>query len=530
MALFSWRKTKKKNNEDGEMSFLDHLEALRWHIMRSIVAILVFAIFLFSYRVEIIGGIFMSPFDKDFVTYRILCENFGQLCNNDIRVQEVEVESPDSLILDGFIWLPDESSQVEEETAALPPADTPDPIPESIPVPEDSGSGQTPGDSLPVPDSLQDTDPISPDSTPLPNSDTNTLQKDPTSTDTPPFDDGKMVKRQMRLKVSVEQFLTNGKVNGFSIQTEQGSFVKFQATSPYEQFMKALLYAFFGGLIFAFPYVVWEIWRFVQPALNKKERGLVRWNVFYSSLLFFTGVLFGYFIILPFSVTFLSSFILFDEAENIWRIGDVVNFVLVLLFGSGFLFQLPVGIYYASKIGFVTPKWLRKYRKHAVVVLLAIAAIITPPDPASQVLIFLPLIGLYEVGIAISGRVLRRKQKRDEEERAKDEEWRRKKEEEYKQRLAEQEKKALEEEQASVQEGQGAAVGDDGKESEDQDKSDQAEPENKAGTEQVDEDQKGEDEDQGESQPGEDSSSDDDDDDDDDFDLQPPEGSISRDD
>ncbi len=549
MALFSWRKTKKKNKDDAEMSFLDHLEALRWHILRSIVAILVFAIFLFSYRVEIIGGVFMSPFDKDFVTYRILCDNFGQLCNNDIRVQEVEVESPDSLTLEGYIWLPVDANQSNnaQNNPSLPGNSVPDVVSdngspglnENVPTPNPSdpdpneNAGDQEVDDEPVsPDSLGksedssatdrvDSFPIAPSDTPLVDS--------PDSGATPAVKGPEMQRQPVRLKVSVEQFLTNGKVNGFSVQTEQGTFVKFQATSPYEQFMKALLYAFFGGLILAFPYVVWEIWRFVQPALNKKERGMVRWNVFYSSLLFFLGVLFGYYIILPFSITFLSSFILFDEAENIWRIGDVVNFVLVLLFGSGFLFQLPVGIYYASKIGFVTPKWLRKYRKHAVVVLLAIAAIITPPDPASQILIFLPLIGLYEIGIGISGRVLRRKQKRDAAEKAKDDEWRRKKEEEYKQRLKEQEKKALEEAEKSGQgteeqaskEG-GATEGDDVGNDEGDD----------AG-EGIVEEKKGNDAGEGivEEKKGEDAEDDDDkDDDDDDFDLRPPEGVISRDD
>ena len=441
MALFSWRKRKKKDVDDeGEMSFLDHLEALRWHIMRSVIAILLFAIVLFSYRIEIIGGIFMSPFDKDFVTYRLLCENFGQLCNNDIRVQGVEVEAPDSLTLEGYMWVEAPPSQIpeqEEGPEEVAPEDPPV-QPDQVPTPEDST--QSAADSTGTSDSTNvSQDDIPEDTT----SEDTSAPTNSNNTALPPDTVGSpnWVKQQVRLKVSVDQFLQNGQVKGFSVETDKGDFVKFQATSPYEQFMKALLYAFFGGLIFAFPYVVWEIWRFISPALNKRERRLVRWNVFYSSILFFSGILFGYFVILPFSITFLSSFILFDEAENIWRIGDVVNFVLILLFGSGFLFQLPVGIYYASKIGFVTPVWLRKYRKHAVVVLLAIAAIITPPDPASQILIFFPLIGLYEVGIGISARVERRRKKRQAGEKAKDEEWRRKKEEEYKQQLKEQEEK-----------------------------------------------------------------------------------------
>lgn len=497
MALFSWRKTKKKSDDD-EMSFLDHLEALRWHIMRSVLAIIIFAVVLFSYRVEVIGGVFMSPFDKDFVTYRILCENFGQLCNNDIRVQEVEVESPDSLTLEGYLWLGDESTGQKESSEST-PSDQDSPL--ESPVEEEA-------DLPPLPaDSLENDSTSANDSIPNPSLDTTTIDSPlPAIVPTDTVNEFSSPRQRVRMKVSVEQFLSNGKINGMSVQTDQGSFVKFQATSPYEQFMKALLYAFFGGLILAFPYVIWEVWRFIQPALSKKERGLIRWNVFFSSLLFFTGILFGYFVILPFSITFLSSFILFDEAENIWRIGDVVNFVLLLLFGSGFLFQLPVGIYYASKIGFVTPKFLRKYRKHAVVGLLVIAAIITPPDPASQVLIFIPLLGLYEVGILISARVWRRKRKRDEAEKAKDEAWRKKKEEEYKRKVKEQEAAAAKEQPASTEQSGSDAqpVNPDPQRA---DQNAESENDKSAGDEE-----------------------DEDDDDDDDFDLSPPEGSLSRDD
>ena len=104
--------------------------------------------------------------------------------------------------------------------------------------------------------------------------------------------------------------------------------VTIQSISPYEQFMKAMVYSFFGGLIISFPYVTWELWRFIKPALSQKEIKKVRWNVMTTSFLFFTGVAFGYFIILPISIQFLSNFVLFEQAENIWRIGDVINFEL----------------------------------------------------------------------------------------------------------------------------------------------------------------------------------------------------------
>jgi sec-independent protein translocase protein TatC len=144
--------------------------------------------------------------------------------------------------------------------------------------------------------------------------------------------------------------------------------------------------------------------------------------VLFTSILFFIGVAFGYYVILPTSVLFLAQFILFEEAENIWRIGDVINFELTVLFGTGMVFQLPLVVYYLSLIGMVTPAFLRKYRRHSIVILLTIAAIITPsPDPFSQLLVFTPLMILYELSIIISRRVEKRKLAEEAEEKLKDE-------------------------------------------------------------------------------------------------------------
>lgn len=421
MALFSWRKTKPKSDgkNEAEMSFLDHLEELRWHLVRSIGVILVFAIVLFAFRIEIIGGVFMSPFREDFVTYEFLCENFGQFCETHTETEIVQTEIPDSLSLNGFM--------VTEETVIQAPY-------------------FIPGDSIGGKDSV--------------------LFKPPPET---------IRKRvPVELKVGVDEIFQNGKMAGFKVQTESGQMVEIQAISPYEQFMKALLYAFLGGLILAFPYVSWELWRFIRPALQTKEVKKVRWNVLATSVLFFTGVSFGYFIILPFSVQFLSNFVLFEEAQNIWRIGDVVNFVLLLLFGTGFIFQLPVVVYYLSVIGFLTPQFLKKYRRHAIVVLLVLAAILTPPDPMSQVLIFFPLLGLYEIGIVISRRV---KKRRDAEEQKEEEESARRRalldkqdEEERKQKEAEEnERKNSVKEKESLEEKDEDIVVDDASEMESSD-------------------------------------------------------------
>jgi sec-independent protein translocase protein TatC len=223
----------------------------------------------------------------------------------------------------------------------------------------------------------------------------------------------------VKVHVSVEDFVKAGQAAGFEIKKGGKEFVEIQAISPYEQFVKAMLYAFLGGLIIAFPYIVYEFWRFIRPALSPNEVKKARWNVVTISALFFTGVIFSYYILLPLSIQFLSSFVLFEEASNIWRIGDVINFEMLLLFGTGVMFQLPVVVYYLSLMGLITPQFLKKYRRHSIVVLLIVAGVVTPPDPFSQILVFFPLMALYEVGIVISRRVQGRKAREEKAEQDK---------------------------------------------------------------------------------------------------------------
>lgn len=335
------------------MSFFDHLEELRWHLMRSVIAISLCAVVLFVYRIEVIGGVFMAPFRYDFVTYRMLCKYVSDdFCAPAEANTAIFKAKEDTLVLEGLMELPD-SLWAGADSAARPAAAR-----KPIPV---------------------------------------------------------------RLRMDAKKFLQSGQMGEFKLKTETGEMVAIQATSPYEQFMKALIYAFFGGLILAFPYVTWEIWKFIRPALSPRESRRVRWNVFFTSILFFIGVAFGYFVILPTSVLFLAQFVLFEQAQNIWRIGDVINFELVVLFGAGLVFQLPLVIYYLSLIGLVTPDFLRKYRRHSIVALLVIAALITPsPDPLSQMMVFGPLMVLYELSILISARVARRKAREEAAERAAD--------------------------------------------------------------------------------------------------------------
>ncbi len=178
------------------------------------------------------------------------------------------------------------------------------------------------------------------------------------------------------------------------------------------QFTTHLYAAFICGFVMAFPYFIWEIWRFIKPALSQKEKKYSRGVVFFSSLLFIMGVLFGYYVISPLSINFLGSYRISEQVANQISLGSYISTVTMLTLSSGVVFELPVVIYFLSKVGLVTPVFLRNYRKHAMVVILIIAALITPsPDVTSQVLVAIPLFLLYEIGIWVSAAVLKRKLK-----------------------------------------------------------------------------------------------------------------------
>lgn len=159
------------------------------------------------------------------------------------------------------------------------------------------------------------------------------------------------------------------------------------------------------GLIVAFPYVFWEIWRFVSPGLKKNEKKASAGVVFTVSLLFLTGVLFGYYIITPLSLNFLGNYSLSSRISNEIDINSILGLVGTLALACGIMFQLPMVSYMLSKAGILTPKMMKDYRRHSIVVILLISAIITPPDVISQLLIAAPILLLYEVSIIISRRV-----------------------------------------------------------------------------------------------------------------------------
>lgn len=264
--------------EEGEMSFLEHLEVLRWHLVRSVASIFVFAATAFVAKSFIFDTILLGPKKGDFWTYRMLCkasEKFGLsdlLCITDI-----------------------------------------------------------------------------------------------------PFE------------------LINISMAG--------------------QFTTHIVVSIIVGFIASFPYIVFEIWRFIKPGLHKTEKKYATGMVFYTSILFVMGVLFGYYIISPLSVNFLGGYRVSELVTNQIDLNSYFSTISTLVLASGLVFELPMFMYFLTKIGVVTPDSLRQYRRHAVVGVLVLAAVITPPDVSSQVLVFFPLMLLYEVSIWVSALVLRNEAK-----------------------------------------------------------------------------------------------------------------------
>ena len=177
------------------------------------------------------------------------------------------------------------------------------------------------------------------------------------------------------------------------------------------QFNLHIKVAMVTGLVLAIPYLLWEIWQFVKPALTAKERKGTRMFVLYVSLGFFTGLLFGYFIITPLSLHFFINYMASDNIVNLIDIGSYFSQVIGISLGSAVIFQLPLLIYFLTRIGLITPAFLRKYRRHAVILLACVAAIITPPDVFSMILVVLPLMLLYEVSIFLTKKTARKHQK-----------------------------------------------------------------------------------------------------------------------
>ena len=277
MALDQEFEQELDEKEGKEMTFLDHLEELRWHIIRSVASILVFTIIAWAYQKEIFGGIIMAPSKSEFWTNRMLCK------------------LADLTGIEGLCF-------------------------------------------------------------------------------------------------------------------KQADFI-LQSREVSGQFMMALTQSIMVGLMFAFPYFFWEIWRFVKPGLKMKEAKAASGAVFWVSLLFFMGVAFGYYVVSPMAINFLASFKLDESIQNQFDITDYLSLLSTMTLACGVTFQLPMIAYVLSQVGILTPAFMRDYRRHAIVVILILAAIITPsPDMISQLLVTVPLLGLYEVSILVSARVVKRRE------------------------------------------------------------------------------------------------------------------------
>ena len=174
------------------------------------------------------------------------------------------------------------------------------------------------------------------------------------------------------------------------------------------QFSAHVMTSLISGFIISFPYVLFEFWKFISPGLLKNEKVKSKVFIFISSLLFFVGVLFGYYIVTPLSINFLATYQVSDLVLNEIDLASYISLVRSSAVASGIIFELPIIIYFLSKIGLVTPEGLIKYRKFALVGVLVLAALITPPDIASQIIVAIPIVILYQVSIFISKIVVKR--------------------------------------------------------------------------------------------------------------------------
>ncbi|WP_461533757.1 twin-arginine translocase subunit TatC [Sinomicrobium sp.] len=272
---------KKKNQE--EMSFLDHLEELRWHLIRATLAVVVVGVIAFFAKGFIFDTIILGPKKADFITYEFFCEMSKKLGMDDSFCNQ---ELP---------------FQIQSRTMA-------------------------------------------------------------------------------------------------------------------GQFSAHIWTSIWAGFILAFPYVLYEFWKFISPGLYEKERKNARGFIFIASFLFFLGVLFGYYMISPLSINFLATYQVSQEVHNDIDLSSYISTIRSSVISCGLIFELPILIFFLTKVGLVTPDFLRKQRKVSLVIVLILAAVITPPDVASQIVVSIPILILYEMSILISSYVLKKQAKREKEE------------------------------------------------------------------------------------------------------------------
>ncbi|MEN8139350.1 MAG: twin-arginine translocase subunit TatC [Bacteroidota bacterium] len=179
------------------------------------------------------------------------------------------------------------------------------------------------------------------------------------------------------------------------------------------QFTSHLWVSFIAGFIIAFPYIMWEMWRFLKPGLTIKERSYTNGVVFVSTVLFMLGILFGYYLIAPLSINFLGGYRVSDEILNEIDLSSYISTVSTVTLSSGVVFELPIIVYFLAKIDLLTPDMMRSYRRHSFVGVLVLSAIITPPDISSQILVSIPIMILYELSIYIAAFVVKQNKKKE---------------------------------------------------------------------------------------------------------------------
>lgn len=187
---------------------------------------------------------------------------------------------------------------------------------------------------------------------------------------------------------------------------------RIQSRTMGGQFSAHIWTSITAGFIIAFPYVIYQFWQFVAPAMHDNERKYAKGFILVTSLLFFAGVLFGYYVVTPLSINFLGKYQVSDMVFNDFDLSSYIGLVRASVLASGLIFELPVVIYFLTRVGVVTPQFLRKYRKYALVIVLILSAIITPPDIVSQIIVAIPVLILYEVSILISRIIYKQEQRK----------------------------------------------------------------------------------------------------------------------
>ena len=185
-----------------------------------------------------------------------------------------------------------------------------------------------------------------------------------------------------------------------------GLNIKFMNTDMFGQFITQIQICLTLGVVFAFPYLLWEVWRFIKPALSENEAKKSGRIVVFSSMFFFLGVAFAYFLIIPFSLNFAAGYTVSTQINNNFTLDNYIGFVTMMMLGCGIVFELPMVIYFLAKIGIITANFMREYRRHAIVVILILAAVITPsPDMFTMTIVAIPIYMLYELSIIVAARV-----------------------------------------------------------------------------------------------------------------------------